>query len=91
MIDFLRNVAELSGLPFEECFAGYRYAVISGRVCYVARHKGIKSFSDAEIILKINKSGQLVITGSELIIKHLTSEDLMVTGEICGVKWRGDV
>ena len=79
-MDFMTELSKLIDLP-ADVIMQYRYTVFGGRAVYVAGHKGIKSFGSEVMELKIGKE-LLVVTGQNLIIKHLSNDDLVITGDI---------
>jgi len=82
-MDFMTELSKLIDLP-ADVIMQYRYTVFGGRAVYVAGHKGIKSFGSEVMELKIGKE-LLVVTGQNLIIKHLSNDDLVITGNINSV------
>ena len=82
-MDFMTELSKLIDLP-ADVIMQYRYTVFGGRAVYVAGHKGIKSFGSEVMELKIGKE-LLVVTGQNLIIKHLSNDDLVITGDINSV------
>lgn len=82
-MDFMTELSKLIDLS-ADIIMQYRYTVFGGRAVYVAGHKGIKSFGSEVMELKIGKE-LLVVTGQNLIIKHLSNDDLVITGDINSV------
>lgn len=82
-MDFMTELSKLIDLP-ADVIMRYRYTVFGGRAVYVAGHKGIRSFGSEIMELKIGKE-ILIVTGHNLVIKHLSSDDLVITGDISSV------
>ena len=81
MINFLSDILKLTGLPAESMLSSYRYVVIGGNICYVEKHNGVFSFDTGQIVLNL-KGAKLYITGTDLHIKHLSRDDIVVHGRI---------
>lgn len=79
----MTELSKLIDLP-ADIIMQYRYTVFAGRAVYVAGHKGIRFFSSQSLELKIGKE-LLVVTGENLVIKHLSNDDLIITGDITSV------
>ena len=85
MDSFFKEIAGLTELPFDTAFSAYRYINMGGAALYVQGHKGIVSFGTEKIVLRVTKA-RLEISGNGLKIKQLSSDDIMVLGEIVSVK-----
>ena len=84
MDSFFKEIAGLTELPFDTAFSSYRYVNMGGAALYVQGHKGIILFDTAKIVLRVAKA-RLEILGSNLKIKQLSSDDIMITGEVLSV------
>lgn len=62
-----------------------RITMIGDIHIYIENHRGILRFTAQEIILKIT-NGQLIIQGSELVIKMLLSTEILIEGKIDSLK-----
>ncbi|WP_440895881.1 sporulation protein YqfC [Amphibacillus sp. Q70] len=62
-----------------------RITMIGDIHIYIENHRGILRFTSQEIILKIT-NGQLIIKGSELVIKMLLSSEILIEGKIDSLK-----
>ncbi|HHW89617.1 MAG TPA: hypothetical protein GX745_01765 [Clostridiales bacterium] len=82
-MDFMSELSKLIDLP-ADIIMRYRYTVLGGKAVYVAGHKGLKIYNSEKIELKIDKE-ILTVTGQDLIIKHLSNNDCIITGNINSV------
>lgn len=82
-MDFMSELSKLIDLP-ADIIMRYRYTVFGGRAVYVAGQKGLKIFNSEIIELKIDKE-VLTVTGQDLVIKHLSNNDCIITGKINSV------
>ena len=81
---FFKEIASLTELPFDTAAAAFRYVNIGGDALYVQGHKGIVSFGEEKIILRVTKA-RLEVCGGGLKIKQLSNDDIVITGRILSV------
>lgn len=62
-----------------------RMTMIGNIHVYIENHRGITRFTSDEIILNVAK-GQLIIKGSELVIKMLLTSEILIEGKIDGLE-----
>lgn len=82
-MEFMTELLKMIDLP-SDIIMRYRYTVMGGRAVYIAGHKGIKVFGTENLELKLGTQIML-ITGTDLIIRHLSVDDMIVTGVIASV------
>ncbi|MCL2751412.1 MAG: YabP/YqfC family sporulation protein [Firmicutes bacterium] len=87
-MELFSEIAKLTGLPYEDCFAGFRYTVFSGKACYVVRHKGVRRYAKDEIVIALG-SGMMTVHGAGLMLRDVTGGELMITGSIAHVGIEG--
>ena len=81
---FLKEITDLSELPFDTVFSGYRCVNFGGKTLYVQGHGGIASFGADKISLRVGKR-RLEITGGDLSIKKLSADDVVIAGRILSI------
>jgi len=62
-----------------------RITMIGDIHIYVENHRGILRFTSQEIILKVT-NGEIKIKGSNLVIKMLLTEEILIEGKIDSLK-----
>ena len=73
---------------FQERFNTYRYQVDSGKQIAVQGYKTVLKIDENVIILKL-ANGELEILGSNLRVKELGTNTIIITGEIKTVSTAG--
>ena len=63
----------------------YKATVIGDSAGYFENVKGIKSYSEEEIVLSI-KGGGLIIRGEKLFVKKYCAGDVAICGKIKGIE-----
>jgi sporulation protein YqfC len=53
----------------------------------IENYKNLLEFSD-KLVRVHTKTGLLVVEGSQLVLKQITSENLLVTGDITVMRWQ---
>ena len=81
MYDFFDEIASKTGLPFDILNNGFRVINFSNRSVYVEGFTNIINFEDSEVILKLKK-GIVKIEGTEIKIKNMNLETIIVVGNI---------
>jgi len=77
-------VTEALGLPGEVVFNIPRLVISGNRSMIIENFKGILEYEPFRIRVGTG-SGIIKISGKNLVIKHITSEDLMIDGLISSV------
>lgn len=79
--DAVQRVAEVLELPKEIIMDTPRMTIIGNIQLNIENHRGIIEYDNCKI--RINtKIGIIKITGSDLIIKNILPEEIVITGEI---------
>ncbi|AVQ99408.1 sporulation protein YqfC [Oceanobacillus sp. M65] len=63
-----------------------RITIIGQLHVYIENHKGLATYSETELKLKINK-GFIQITGSAFVLKMMLPEEILLEGTIQEVKF----
>ncbi|MGI6778675.1 MAG: sporulation protein YqfC [Acetivibrionales bacterium] len=80
------KVTELLELPKEIVLNVPKITMLGTRDLIIENYKGIIEYYDGRI--RVNTGvGIIKITGSSLVIKEITSEDIMVTGDISSLEF----
>lgn len=62
-----------------------RITIIGDIHIYIENHRGILRFTSQEVILKVT-NGNIRINGSDLVIKMLLTEEILIEGKIDSIK-----
>jgi len=81
MLNFLDEIALLTGLPLDVVNGGYRIINFDGKSVYIEGIKSILRFNREEVSLKLKK-GAIKIVGAELFIKNIDVNSIVVNGKI---------
>jgi len=76
-----QNLADLLELPREIVLNLPRLTVIGNLQCYLENHRGVIEYSTEKIRLSVN-GGEVIISGSDLVIRYLGSEEIAIDGTI---------
>ena len=80
------KVAEILELPKEIVLNMPKLVMLGNSSLIIENYKGIIEYGDCRI--RINTcTGMIKITGDKLVIKEITSEDIMVSGKISGLEF----
>jgi sporulation protein YqfC len=77
---------EMLELPKELILNTPRMTMVGNRDIMIENHKGIMEF-DCERVRVNTGSGIVKITGSGLLIKEITSEDIIISGSIISIEF----
>lgn len=80
MFNFFDELKSSLNLTFD-AVGSFNLVNISNKVVYIEGQKGILKISSEQIIVKV-KSGQICITGQDLVIKRITNTTLTIIGKI---------
>ena len=81
-----RKITELLELPREVTLNVPRVTMLGAEIMLIENHKGIVEYDNKRI--RINTEiGIIKIDGEKLFIKEITSEDIMVNGNICLIEF----
>lgn len=81
-----RGIAELFDIPKDILLNLPRIILIGDLQIYVENHQGIREFKENIVKIRLNK-GELEIKGTNLVIRNIYSEDLMIDGEIESIQF----
>lgn len=70
-----------SGVKNLDVKDGYNIVNISGKICYVEGHKGLKILSNERVVL-IVKNANISIEGKNLVLRELYDECIKISGNI---------
>lgn len=73
-------------LPSDVILELPRITVIGQIHVYIENHKGLATYSDTELKLKINK-GHVKITGTGFVLKMMLPEEILLEGTITDIKF----
>ena len=82
----LVKISEITKIPTEIISSVSKTELISNKQIYLENHKGIISYRDNEVIIRLNK-GRMVVTGSCLNISCINTEAIELKGLIDIVKF----
>lgn len=77
--------AELLDMPQDVVYDLPRLTMIGDRQLYIENHRGVVHFSPECLTLSLSK-GQLKVTGSDLVIRTIWSEEVFIEGIINGIQ-----
>lgn len=63
-----------------------RITMIGHLHAYIENHQGLITFSDKEILLKVNK-GYIKIKGEKIVLKTMLKEEIIVEGKIKDIQY----
>ncbi|MNJ36183.1 sporulation protein YqfC [Paenibacillus fonticola] len=85
----IRNWAvEALDLPGDLVFDLPRLTMIGNKQLLVENHQGVLHFSPEELQLEL-KQGILKVEGTELAIRTIMPEEVIIEGRISGIKYEG--
>jgi len=82
---FRKLTAELLDMPHDVVYDLPRLTMIGDRQLYIENHRGVVHFSSDKLRLALSK-GQLEVTGSELVIRTIWTEEVFVEGIIANIQ-----
>lgn len=86
-LNLKEKVTEVLELPKEIVLNIPRFTMLGNSDLVIENFKGVIEYSDSRI--RVNSGiGIVKITGSSLIIREITSEDIMVSGDITSVEFQ---
>ncbi|KYD22439.1 MAG: sporulation protein YqfC [Caldibacillus debilis] len=74
-------IAKQLDLPEDVMMNLPRLTMVGQIHLYIENHRGLLSFSDSEIRVRLSR-GQLLVKGSSLVIKAILPEELLLEGMI---------
>ena len=83
MFNFFNEIK--SGIKNLDIKNGYNIVNVSGKLCYIEGHKGLKKLSRELIVLSL-KHGQISIIGKQLVLREMYDDCIKISGEISAVE-----
>ncbi|WP_128896051.1 sporulation protein YqfC [Longirhabdus pacifica] len=83
---FKKMTTRLLDLPEDVVFDLPRITMIGNMQCYIENHEGIIQFTSNKLLLKI-PNGRIEVTGEDLVIRTILSEEMMLEGTIEGYRY----
>lgn len=81
MKGFINELADVTGLPFNETKKDFRVIWIGGNCAHIINYTKILTYTDTSLILKI-PNNQLILEGYEFEIKELNKREILIKGII---------
>lgn len=82
MNNYIRELLEVCGLPFDEVSRQYKVISIGGKMIYVSNFQRIIDYTTDRIVLKISRN-TLEIVGKRMQIQQINKNEIVIQGEIC--------
>lgn len=86
LMDRAEALAEMLALPEDALLGAAMVTVTAGKRLLVENHRGVLSYGDAQIIVRLPR-GKLSVSGSALSLLVMTSEQLLIGGRIQTLEW----
>lgn len=80
------ELAQSLDLPEDVLFGAEKVAVTAGKRLEIENHKGLLSYGDSYILVRLEK-GKLAVSGSALELLSITAERIFIGGRIQTVEW----
>ena len=80
-VSLKEKVSEVLELPKELILDIPKITLVGNKQLFLENYKGIIEYEDNQIRLKTHE-GVIKLEGSDMVIKEITSEDIMVDGKI---------
>lgn len=77
--------AQLLDMPQDVVYELPRMTMIGDRQLYIENHRGVIHFTDKQLRVQLDK-GELEVTGSNLIIRTIWTDEIFVEGLITGLE-----
>ncbi|QNO13557.1 sporulation protein YqfC [Alkalicella caledoniensis] len=81
-----RGIADFFDVPKDIVLNLPRIIVIGQLQLYIENHQGIREFKENLVKIRLPQ-GELEIKGTNLVIRNIYSEDLMIDGEIKSIEF----
>lgn len=79
-----RRLGRLLEIPDEAAFGSLKLTMLENRELLVENHQGIVAYTEEKVKIKI-PLGWLTVTGENLNLNHLQSEQILLKGKIAGL------
>lgn len=84
MQNYIKEIMDICGLPFDEVTHLHRVLQVGSQIVYVSNYKKIISYGSQCITLKLSK-GIIKIEGDDLIIKQMDKGEIIIYGKISAI------
>lgn len=81
-----KMAARVIDLPQDVVFDMPRLTMIGNRQLYIENHRGVLHFSESQLRVALSK-GRLEVRGSQLAIRTIWTEEVMVEGIISDIQY----
>lgn len=82
---FRKVTAGLLDMPHDVVYDLPRLTMIGDRQLYIENHRGVVHFSSESLRLALSK-GQLEVTGLDLVIRTIWTEEVFIEGQIMNIQ-----
>ena len=82
---FRKWTGRIFDMPEDVIYELPRMTMIGNRQLYIENHRGVKHFSEESLTVFLEK-GELAITGQELIIRTIWTDEVFVEGLILNIE-----
>lgn len=86
IIETAEKLARALELPEDALSGSAKLTVTAGRRATVENHRGILSYADTRIVIRLSR-GRLSVSGSGLRLLAMTPESIFIGGHIQNVGW----
>ncbi len=83
---FKAIISEMFELPREVVLDLPRLTLVGNVQIYLENHRGVIAYDESRIRIGVN-NGEIIIRGSNLQIKNLMAEELLIKGTIEGIDY----
>lgn len=81
-----KMTTEMLDLPQDVVFDMPRVTMIGNVKVHIENHRGVRHFSDDRLRLSLG-TGEIELTGSDLIIRSIWPDEVIVEGTITGIQY----
>ena len=81
-----RELAERMELPTEALLGAAKLSVTGGRQALIENHRGILAYGPEQIVVSTGR-GKICLNGSELRLRAMNKNELLVLGKLQSVEW----
>ncbi|OPA78409.1 sporulation protein YqfC [Paenibacillus selenitireducens] len=81
-----KMTTEMLDLPQDVVFDLPRVTMMGDVQVHIENHRGVRHFSDDRLRLSVS-TGEIELTGSDLIIRAIWPDEVIVEGKITGIQY----
>lgn len=81
MVNFLEEIVNICGLPYNELNNCHKIIQVGNKILYISNFIRIVDYSDKRLVLKVKKD-LIEVVGQNLEIRLLNKGEVIVTGDI---------